>query len=57
MDLTITIIYCVCEEFSKAMGLRDDPQACLSTAEVMTIPLVASAFFKGNVEKARSFLS
>ena len=57
MDLTITIIYCVCEEFSKAMGLRDDPQARLSTAEVMTIPLVASAFFGGNIEKARSFLS
>jgi Transposase DDE domain len=57
MDLTITIIYCVCEEFSKAMGLRDDPQARLSTAEVMTIPLVACAFFGGNIEKARSFLS
>ena len=26
MDLTITIIYCVCEEFSKAMGLREDPK-------------------------------
>ena len=24
MDLTITVIYCVCEEFSKAMGLRDE---------------------------------
>jgi hypothetical protein len=36
MDLTITIIYCVCEEFSKAMALRDDPQARLCTAEVMT---------------------
>jgi hypothetical protein len=57
MDLTITTIYCVCEEFSKAMGLRDDPQARLSTAEVMTIPLVAAAFFAGNIEKARSFLS
>src|SRR5688572_8442672 len=57
MDLTITIIYCVCEDFSKAMGLRDDPQARLSTAEVMTIPLVACAFFGGNIEKARSFLS
>jgi hypothetical protein len=57
MDLTITIIYCVCEEFSKAMGLRDDPQARLSTTEVMTIPLVACAFFGGNIEKARSFLS
>jgi hypothetical protein len=57
MNLTITIIYCVCEEFSKAMGIRDDPQARMTTAEVMTVPLVAAAFFGGNVEKARSFLS
>jgi hypothetical protein len=54
MDLTITSIYCVCEEFSKAMGLRDDPQARLSTAEVMTIPLGASAFFGGKVSRRRA---
>jgi hypothetical protein len=28
----------------------------LSTAEVMTIPLVACAFFSGNIEASRSFL-
>jgi len=56
MDDTITTIYCVCDEFSKAMSLHDDPQARLSTAEVMTIPLVAAAFFGGNIEKARLFL-
>ncbi len=26
MDDTITTIYCMCEEFAKAMGLRDDPK-------------------------------
>jgi len=35
---------------------RDDPQARLSTAEVMTIPLVAATFFGGNVDKTRRFL-
>ncbi|MBA2691922.1 MAG: IS982 family transposase, partial [Rubrobacter sp.] len=45
MDDTITTIYCVCDEFSKAMGLRDDPQVRMTTAEVMTVALVASAFF------------
>jgi hypothetical protein len=30
------------------MRHRDDPQVQLSTAEVMTIPLVASTFFGGN---------
>ncbi len=57
MDDTITTIYCLCDEFLKATGHSDDSQALTSTAEVMTIPLVAAAFFEGNIEKARSFLS
>jgi len=57
VDDTITTIYCLCDEFSKAIGHRDDPQARLSTAEVMTVALVvAAAFFGGNVERARRFL-
>jgi len=38
------------------MHRRDDPQVRLTTAEVMTIPLVASTFFGGNVDKTRRFL-
>ncbi len=56
MDDTITTIYCLCDEFLKAWGHRHDPQARLSTAEVMTVPLVAAAFFGGNVERSRRFL-
>jgi hypothetical protein len=56
MDDTITTIYCLCEEFLKATGHRDDSQARLSTAEVMTIALVAAAFFGANMEASRSFL-
>ncbi len=56
MNDTITTIYCLCDDFLKAMGRRDDPQVRLSTAEVMTVPLVAAAFFGGNTEKARAFL-
>ncbi|MEW6635719.1 MAG: IS982 family transposase [Actinomycetota bacterium] len=56
MDDTITTIYCLCDEFLKAIGHHHDPQARLSTAEVMTIPLVAAAFFGGNVERSRRFL-
>lgn len=56
MDDTITTIYCLCDEFLKAIRHRDDPQVRLTTAEVMTVPLVASTFFAGNVEKARCFL-
>jgi hypothetical protein len=57
MDDTITTIYCLCEEYLKATGHLDDPQTRISTAEVMTMPLVAAAFFGGNIEKSRSFLS
>lgn len=35
MDVTITTIYCLCDDFMKAMNHRpDDPQARLSTADV-----------------------
>jgi hypothetical protein len=57
MDDTITAIYCLCDEFLKAMRRRDDPQTRLSTAEVMTIPLVASTFFGGNIDETRRFLN
>ena len=50
MEDTIITIYCLCEDFLKAIGHRDDSQVRLSTAEVMTIPLVACAFFGGNIE-------
>jgi hypothetical protein len=57
LDDTITTIYCLCDGFLKAMRhRRDDPQAHLSTAEVMTVPLVAASFFGGNIDKTRRFL-
>lgn len=56
MDDTITTIYCLCDEFLKAIDHRDDPQVRLSTAEVMTVPLVAATFFCGNIDKTRRFL-
>jgi hypothetical protein len=56
MDDTIITTYYLCDEFLKAIGNRDDPQVILSTAEVLTIALVASTFFGGNMEKARLFL-
>jgi hypothetical protein len=56
LDDTITTIYYLCDELLKAIRHRDDPQAKLSSAEVMTVPLVASTFFSGNIEAGRSFL-
>jgi hypothetical protein len=56
LEDTITTTYYLCDEFLKAVGHRDDPQVRLSTAKVMTIPLVAATFFSGNLEASRSFL-
>jgi hypothetical protein len=53
---TIITTYYLCDEFLKAIGHHDDQQARLSTAEVMSVALVAAAFFGGNVEASRSFL-
>lgn len=57
MEDTIVTIYCLCDEFLKATDHRDDPQVRLSSAEVMTVPLVGAALFGGNVARARSFLA
>lgn len=56
MKDTITLIYCLCDDTFKAMGYQDDPQARVSSAQVMTVPLVAARFFGGKVELARVFL-
>ncbi len=56
MDYTITTIYCLCDDFLKAMHHRDDPQLRLSTAEVMTVSLVAATFFGGNIDKNSTVL-
>ena len=56
MEDTITTFYCLCEEFLKATAHHDDPQVRLSTAEVMTVALTASAFFGSNMDRSRLFL-
>jgi hypothetical protein len=56
MDDAIITTYYLCDEFLKAIGHHDDPQVRLSTAEVMSVALVAATFFGGNVEASRSFL-
>ncbi len=56
MQDTITTIYCVCDDLLKAMNHQDDRQTRFSSAEVMTVPLVACAFYGGNQALARNFL-
>lgn len=56
MPEKIITLYCVCADFLAAYGYRDDPQTHMSTAEVMTVVLVAAMFFVGNQELSRRFL-
>jgi hypothetical protein len=56
MEDTITTIYCLCDDFLSAYGYEDDPQAEMSSAEVMTVALVAATFFGGKLEVSRLFL-
>ena len=56
MQYQIITIYCVCADFLCAYGYRDDPQTQMTTAEVMTVALVAATFFVGNQELSRRFL-
>src|SRR5580700_12116712 len=56
MQEQIITIYCLCADFLVAYGHKDDPQATMSTAEVMTAVLVAAALFNGNQELSRTFL-
>jgi transposase len=52
----VVTIYCLCDDFLKAVGHRDDPQTQMNTAEVMTVALVAAARFASNQESSRLFL-
>lgn len=56
MQDTITTIYCVCADVLAALEIQDDRQSRYSSAEVMTVPLVAALFHNGNHALTRRFL-
>lgn len=56
MHEQIITLYCLCEDFLTIYAHHDDPQAHMSTAEVMTTALIAAWFFHGHQENARLFL-
>lgn len=52
----IIFIYCVCSDLASFLGIQDDPQCKMSSAEVMTVAIVAALFFGGNFSQARNLL-
>lgn len=53
----IIAIYCFCDDFLQNRGHTDAPQAKLTTAEVMTIALVATTLFGGNQDRCCNFFA
>src|SRR5215510_14283563 len=56
MDDQILAIYCLCNDFLKALHHAEDRQHKMTDAEIMTTALVAMLFFGGNFEHARALL-
>lgn len=52
----IIAIYCLCDDFLRAWGHADAPQAKITATQVMTVALVASVLFCGNQDRSRCFL-
>ena len=53
MDDKIMAIYCTCDNILKELGVRDDPTEKMTTAEMMTLSIVAALLFYGNHAGAR----
>ena len=56
MQLEIITMYVVCDDILQAMGVTDDEQATMTTAEVMTTALGAARFFGACLEQSRAML-
>ena len=55
-EVVIIRFYCVCDDVLKSLGLVDDPQWLMSTAEIMTTALVAAHLCTGKYSIARRWL-
>ncbi len=56
MDDKIIATFCLCDDLLKAMHHQEDRQCQMNDAEIMTTAFVASVFFRGNHESARTML-
>ena len=56
MHSKIICIYCICDDFLSAFGLKDDKQCRMTSAEVLTVAIISAIFFNGNLARARFVL-
>ncbi len=50
MHSKIICIYCICDDFLSAFGLKDDKQCRMTSAEVLTVAIISAIFFNGNLD-------
>jgi len=53
METELIVTYVVCDDVVKNLKTREDVQAKMNTAEVMTTAIIAAAQYFGNFERAR----
>ena len=56
MDDKIIATFCLCDDLLKTIHHQEDCQCQMNDAEIMTTALIASLFFRGNHESARTML-
>jgi DDE family transposase len=56
MDDKIIATFCLCDDLLKTIHHQEDCQCQMTDAEIMTTALIASLFFRGNHESARTML-
>ncbi len=56
MEMQILGTYVICDELTKQLGIRDNPQAQMTTAEIMTSVIISAEMFGGNQSRACLFL-
>ena len=41
----VVVTYCICDDVTQKLGIRDDLQCVMSTAEVMTFAIMSASIF------------
>jgi len=49
----IVVIYCICDEVSKSLNIKDDSQCKMSSAEIMTFAILSANLYGGDYRKTR----
>ncbi len=57
MEKEVITIYCIIDDTLKPIGIKDNPQAKMSSSEILTTAVISCIYFGGNFRNALSFMS